>query len=75
MWQRDVDFTLCCPVHEQRRKKFAARLAVKTPRGCSTLNTMSDIVPAGNVELVNRLLLDAGITTELVRFWREDNEP
>lgn len=36
---------------------------------------MSDVVPEGNVELVNRLLLDAGITTDLIKFWREDNEP
>lgn len=27
----------------------------------------------GNVELVNRLLLDAGITSELVKNWK-DNE-
>lgn len=39
------------------------------------LKKMFDVVSEGNVELVNRLLLDAGITTELVRFWREDSEP
>lgn len=36
---------------------------------------MVDVVPEGNVELVNRLLLDAGITTELIKLWREDAEP
>lgn len=35
---------------------------------------LSDVAPEGNVELVNRLLLDAGITTELISFWREDGE-
>lgn len=28
--------------------------------------------PSCNVELVNRLLLDAGITTELIKIWREN---
>lgn len=30
--------------------------------------------PLCNVDLVNRLLLDAGITTELIAFWRMDDE-
>lgn len=25
----------------------------------------------GNVELVNRLLLDAGITSDLIKIWKE----
>lgn len=28
----------------------------------------------GNVDLVNRLLLDAGITSDLIKIWKE-NEP
>lgn len=28
----------------------------------------------GNVDLVNRLLLDAGITSELVKHWRKKAE-
>lgn len=35
---------------------------------------MPDVVPEGNVDLVNRLLLDAGITMELVADWRKDDE-
>lgn len=35
---------------------------------------MPDVAPEGNVDLVNRLLLDAGITTELVTVWRRDGE-
>lgn len=30
---------------------------------------------SGNVELVNRLLLDAGITSELIKIWRESEMP
>lgn len=26
----------------------------------------------GNVELVNRLLLDAGITSDLIKIWKEN---
>lgn len=35
---------------------------------------MPDVVPEGNVDLVNRLLLDAGITMELVAYWKKDDE-
>lgn len=35
---------------------------------------MPDVVPEGNVDLVNRLLLDAGITMDLVVYWRMDDE-
>lgn len=64
--------------------KTGSRLAVKLPLAnlfCTNFQNefnakmISDVVPEGNVELVNRLLLDAGITTELIRFWREDDEP
>lgn len=36
------------------------------------IDTKTPNHPSCNVELVNRLLLDAGITTELIKIWREN---
>lgn len=34
---------------------------------------MVDSSLSGNVSLVNRLLLDAGLTTDLVNLWKDQN--
>uniref|UniRef100_A0A8C4ZS33 Calcium voltage-gated channel auxiliary subunit alpha2delta 1 n=1 Tax=Gadus morhua TaxID=8049 RepID=A0A8C4ZS33_GADMO len=45
----------------QRHKRHGEQFSISRP--CAS--------PAGNVSLVNRLILDAGLTAELVKVWKE----